>query len=601
MTKAFRYRRGTTGEHVTFIGLEGEITVNTEKKVAVVHDGNKQGGYELVGVAATQTLTNKNIIANEVVVSGAITATSFVGDGSLLTNLIGIGAGVDVKSNKNFVGTATTIDFESDFTVNLSPGVGVATIFLPDNLNVSNLNASGISTLSNVIIGSGSTELIITGDVNISNNLISNSLEVTNTSSQVINANEISTNQIFATEAFVDTLDVGGGINPGTDVFVSGDVSVSDTLYVGPNSPIDEETRFFVSNLSGEVEFTVPGTYIWTAPVGITSVSVVCVGGGGGGVYSQGVASGAGGGGLAWKNNIPVTPGQSYTVVVGSGGQISGTFNSISVVRSGTGGISYFESTEIVSAYGGQGAVTNSTNAGVGGTYFGDGGGNGGQGGSTFAGSIYIMGGSGGAGGYVGAGGSGGTATSTSTGTSGFSGSGGGAGGGGSSGNGLQSGSRSGPGGGVGLYGQGSDGAGGGAGSVLAAGGRGGSGGSPGGTVIYIGGLYGGGGGCVGFGTTVGAGVGAGGAVRLVWSTDKSVLFPTTNVQKSSPTDVFVYKTTGNVGLGTTNPSSKLEVIGGDIKVGLNTSTGLILTASNGSKYRIFVNTNGTLSTVLVT
>lgn len=39
-------------------------------------------------------------------------------------------------------------------------------------------------------------------------------------------------------------------------------------------------------------------------------------GGGGAGTYE---ISG-GGGGLGWKNNIPVTPGQSYTVVVGAGG-----------------------------------------------------------------------------------------------------------------------------------------------------------------------------------------------------------------------------------------------------------------------------------------
>jgi hypothetical protein len=44
-------------------------------------------------------------------------------------------------------------------------------------------------------------------------------------------------------------------------------------------------------------------------------------GGGGSGSYS--LFNGGGGGGLGWKNNIVVVPGQSYTVIVGSGGSSS--------------------------------------------------------------------------------------------------------------------------------------------------------------------------------------------------------------------------------------------------------------------------------------
>ena len=62
---------------------------------------------------------------------------------------------------------------------------------------------------------------------------------------------------------------------------------------------------------TGQVAYTAPGTYQWTCPVGVTSVSVVCVGAGGGG--SGGGGGGGGGGGLAYKNNIVVSPGSSYT------------------------------------------------------------------------------------------------------------------------------------------------------------------------------------------------------------------------------------------------------------------------------------------------
>jgi hypothetical protein len=58
--------------------------------------------------------------------------------------------------------------------------------------------------------------------------------------------------------------------------------------------------------------------------------------------------------------------------------------------------------------------------------------------------------------------------------------------------------------------------------------------------------------------------------------------------------------TLSNVGIGTTNPTSKLEVQNGDIKVGVNTSQGLILTSPNGTKFRLIVDNSGVLSTVLV-
>lgn len=54
-----------------------------------------------------------------------------------------------------------------------------------------------------------------------------------------------------------------------------------------------------------------------------------------------------------------------------------------------------------------------------------------------------------------------------------------------------------------------------------------------------------------------------------------------------------------NVGIGTTNPTSKLTV-GGDVKVGFNTSQGVILTAPDGTQYRLVVNNSGALSTVAV-
>lgn len=96
-------------------------------------------------------------------------------------------------------------------------------------------------------------------------------------------------------------------------------------LEIGPGITFGGGITFQTEIPTAEVLYDTPGTYSWTAPAGVTSVSVVCIGGGGSGSRGYSPATnqsrqGGGGAGLGWKNNISVTPGQSYTVVVGQGG-----------------------------------------------------------------------------------------------------------------------------------------------------------------------------------------------------------------------------------------------------------------------------------------
>ncbi len=49
MPKQVRLRRGTTAQHATFTGADGEVTFDTTKKVLVVHDGVTAGGKPLEG------------------------------------------------------------------------------------------------------------------------------------------------------------------------------------------------------------------------------------------------------------------------------------------------------------------------------------------------------------------------------------------------------------------------------------------------------------------------------------------------------------------------------------------------------------------------
>ena len=120
----------------------------------------------------------------------------------------------------------------------------------------------------------------------------------------------------------------------------------------------------------GSEIFCTPGTYCWVAPAGVTSVSIVSIGGGSGS-----------GGALAYKNNITVVPGNSYQVTVGAGTKFNG----------GNGGYSYvtISGTQWASAEGA--SSTGPFSAGI---YNADGGGKGGVIGSN------EPGGGGGTGGY---------------------------------------------------------------------------------------------------------------------------------------------------------------------------------------------------------
>ena len=45
MAKLLKLRRGTTSQHSSFTGAEGEVTVDTDKETLVVHDGSTAGGF----------------------------------------------------------------------------------------------------------------------------------------------------------------------------------------------------------------------------------------------------------------------------------------------------------------------------------------------------------------------------------------------------------------------------------------------------------------------------------------------------------------------------------------------------------------------------
>lgn len=84
MAKRLQLRRGTTAQHSTFTGAEGEVTVDTDKDTIILHDGTTVGGIEMARNSSIDSLTTTPI-------NTAIDNANFdiVGGGTITVNATG--------------------------------------------------------------------------------------------------------------------------------------------------------------------------------------------------------------------------------------------------------------------------------------------------------------------------------------------------------------------------------------------------------------------------------------------------------------------------------------------------------------------------------
>lgn len=107
MAKQLKIRRGTTAEHSTFTGGIAEITVDTNKKTVVVHDGVTAGGNPLLS-AATGAVGTSNLADSSVttakIAAGAV-ATVDIADAAVTAVKI---ADLNITTAKIADGNVTT-------------------------------------------------------------------------------------------------------------------------------------------------------------------------------------------------------------------------------------------------------------------------------------------------------------------------------------------------------------------------------------------------------------------------------------------------------------------------------------------------------------
>ena len=101
MTKQVQFRKGTTAEHFNFTGALAEITVDTDKNTAVVHDGATPGGFELA--KARWTFVSGNYTAGTNQKYTVDSTNSPAGFNLTLPTPRAIGAWVWVEDFSNFL------------------------------------------------------------------------------------------------------------------------------------------------------------------------------------------------------------------------------------------------------------------------------------------------------------------------------------------------------------------------------------------------------------------------------------------------------------------------------------------------------------------
>ena len=237
MAKIVKRRRGSSADHATFTGSEGELTVDLTEKTVRVHDGSTQAGFPLA----------RNDMSN---VSNAVgIAQLTVADGNAGQLLKTDGSGNLVFTDAPDV-SASAIGGDLTGTIgNAQIGsnkVGVPELNLSDGTNGQVLQTNGSGTLSFVGLGGD-----ITGTINATQ-IGTNKVGVTE-----LNVTDGTSGQVLATngsgDLFFTTNTGSGGGGGGSSTFVENNYVADGTTTYGPFTvvaPSKESILVFIDGVN---------------------------------------------------------------------------------------------------------------------------------------------------------------------------------------------------------------------------------------------------------------------------------------------------------------------------------------------------------------
>lgn len=124
MSTTLKLRRGTTAQHSSFTGAAGEVTVDTDKKTVVVHDGTTAGGFPAASAVNPSFSGDASFSANGSF-AGNLTLNNGNADGAQLSLA---SSGYSNWNIDNYSGRLRAYYGSTEyFTVNSSGNVGIGT------------------------------------------------------------------------------------------------------------------------------------------------------------------------------------------------------------------------------------------------------------------------------------------------------------------------------------------------------------------------------------------------------------------------------------------------------------------------------------------
>ena len=237
MAKLLKLRRGTTTQHGSFTGAEGEVTIDTTKDTAVVHDGSQAGGRPLAR-EDMNNVSSANILGR--ISNGDIVGTKLENSG-VTAGQYGSSSAIPIVTvdAQGLVTAASTTAIDSTTISNGSSSVSVANNgAITSNANhdfsagidvTGDITATGDATINGGdLTVSGTTAIIHLTDTNNDDDF---SLMNENGNFRIRDATN-SLNRLnidsSGTVNVPGNLDVGAGIDVTGNLTTTGDVTIAD-------------------------------------------------------------------------------------------------------------------------------------------------------------------------------------------------------------------------------------------------------------------------------------------------------------------------------------------------------------------------------------
>jgi hypothetical protein len=164
MPKQVRLRRGTSAQHATFTGADGEVTFDTDKKCLVVHDGVTAGGKALTGFLVI-TPANPETVQHLV---GCLALEGGSQDDPVFTIPAGSDRFVEIGCRTR-IDTLTVHTLETDWTA-VSAVAGIVTLDFTSNDVLQHLLTGNVTFTAILPRGFKRATVLVVGDT-VSRNL----------------------------------------------------------------------------------------------------------------------------------------------------------------------------------------------------------------------------------------------------------------------------------------------------------------------------------------------------------------------------------------------------------------------------------------------